>query len=224
MKKWWIIALVLAGVLAWMVFNPMQRPEVPKGKPVPVEQGGMEQLLAAMDPRQELEQKPDYRSIMQRPVFFSLRRVPDVYVPPKPKVKRKPVVKKKPTRKPNIHLSGIIRIGARKYALVSVSGAKNKGAQRVQVGDEIEDWKVMKIGKDSITVRLGVETMELMLRSYKPVLPAKAAPAAGSKPQQPRQQRGRNLTPVNRRKSKDLRRYPMPPQHRRREPPPKGKP
>jgi redox-sensitive bicupin YhaK (pirin superfamily) len=57
-----------------------------------------------------------------------------------------------------------------------LKGGKNKGTQRVRVGEEIDGWTVTSIEKDKLVLRNGTETESLQLWNYKPVKPVQQAP------------------------------------------------
>lgn len=203
MKKWMLLVLFLGAGLAWIWFNPLQRPDVPRLPPIKAESKSLDNLLASMDPKQQLEGKDGYFSIVKRPLFFHLRRPPDVYVPPKPKSKPKSKTKKKPPAKPNFKLSAIIVVGRDQYVLIR-SGRTNE-TKRLRIGEDFDDWQLLKIGKDKVTLRNGADSIDLSLRSYDQVKPAPAKQGAGKNRSKPKAEKtdkrapNGNRRPVNNR-------------------------
>jgi len=190
-----VIAALAAAFLGWRWFNPVAAPELEPAAPGKVGDDNIGALLDSMDRAAGFPPLAAYQAISARPLFFSKRRPPPPYVPEKGGGK-----KPGPTHrvgKLRIQLSAIVRVGNQTFALVR--GGRDKGMQRVQVNQEIDGWKVVRIDEDRMVLRNGTETETLLLRNYKPVKPVKQAPkkpAAGTaKPRPKGRSAGRQAQP-----------------------------
>jgi hypothetical protein len=173
MKKLYLaMVLLLLGVLAWRLIVPVQRPQVRAaadraGEPRLVE------VLATMDSALGSGPAEVYPEVVNRPLFFKERK------PPKPYEEKtgdkKPVAApRRAGSPPRVSLKGIVKIGHETFALATLPG--NRNTQRLKVGDELDGWRVSRIGSDKLVLTSRGSSKEILLREYKPVLPASTKP------------------------------------------------
>lgn len=189
-KPWLIISVLLLVFLAWRWYFPPEPPSIDIQAASSNKDNSTRVLLDSMDRVSSFPPVEVYQPIADRPLFFNQRRPPPPYVPSA----MNPVKPQRPIRKvgrPRMQLSAIIIVGTQKYALVK--GGLKKGSRRVRVGQEIDGWKVSKIDADKLVLSNSGETVELMLRNYRPVIPVKGS---GKKPTKKKNIMKKNKNPT----------------------------
>ena len=166
------IALVLAAYLVWRWQVPLVAPKIPHQKAI----SDYSQTNAAIEKLFEETAEPEsferFSSIVERPLFFKERRPPKPYQPEPPA--KKTTKKPRKTRAPRIQLSAVVTIGKQTFALIK--GGRERNTRRVQVGNEIEGWKVSEISRDRLVLKIDGEQYEVPLRQYAPIVPPKRMP------------------------------------------------
>jgi hypothetical protein len=188
-KPWLIISALLLVFLGWRWYFPPEPPPIDVRAAAGNKDNSTRVLLDSMDRVSSFPPVAVYQPIADRPLFFNQRRPPPPYVPSA----MNPVSPRQPIRKvgkPRMQLSAIIIIGKQKYALLK--GGLKKGSRRVRVGQEIDGWKVTKIESDKLALSNAGETVELLLRNYKPVIPVKHS---GKKPAKKKNVKKNNKNP-----------------------------
>ena len=180
-----LICLVLAGVIAW------------QWRTWPPPRGGLttNNAVAAEEPRASpqaetrLSLKPsmskdDYVSVIDRPLFLSSRRPPEEEVPVEVAKPEEPATPETPLD--NFDLNAVIITPA--GAIAWVTTPTEPKPQRVQVGDELEGWKVKNISNDEIEMEGQSGSDRLVLRNFG--LSGQPVPQLP-----PRSERGKRPTP-----------------------------
>lgn len=156
-----LICLVLAGVIAWQ-----WRTWPPRGGLTTTSAEETEEPRASPQTETRLSLKPsmskdDYVSVIDRPLFLSSRRPPDEEVPAEIVGSEMPGLE---TPLENLDLNAVIITPAGAVAWVTTpTGPK---PQKVQVGDELEGWKVKNISNDEIEMEGQSGSDRLVLRNF----------------------------------------------------------
>ena len=180
-----LICLVLAGVIAWqwrtwpqprvgLTTNSAEETEQPRAS------SQTETRLSLIPP----VNKDEYASVIDRPLFLSSRRPPEEEVPVEAAKPEEPVIPETPLD--NFDLNAVIITPAGAIAWVTTPTAPKP--QRVQVGDELEGWKVKNISNDEIEMEGQSGSDRLVLRNFG--LSGQPVPQLP-----PRSERGKRPTP-----------------------------
>ena len=157
------ISLVLAGVLAWQWRtwlpphggfppNGIEESEEPRASPP------TEKRLSLKSPAN----KDDYVSVIERPLFLSSRRPPEEELPAELAVPELPATPETPLE--NFDLNAVIITPA--GAIAWVTTPTEPKPQKVQIGDELEGWKVKNISNDEIEMEGKKGSDRLVLRNF----------------------------------------------------------
>lgn len=157
-----LICLVLAGVIVWqwrtwppprggLTTNSAEESEEPRASP-------QTETRLSLNPSIN---KDDYASVIDRPLFLSSRRPPEDEVPAEIVSTEVPGLE---TPLENFDLNAVIITPAGAIAWVTTpTGPK---PQKVQVGDELEGWKVKNISNDEIEMEGQSGSDRLVLRNF----------------------------------------------------------
>ncbi len=158
-----LICLVLAGVIAWQwrTWPP------PRGGLTTNNAEAAEEPRASSQSETRLSLKPsmskdDYVSVIDRPLFLSSRRPPEEEVPVEAAVPEVPATPETPLE--NFDLNAVIITPA--GAIAWVTTPTEPKPQKVQIGDELEGWKVKNISNDEIEMEGQSGSDKLVLRNF----------------------------------------------------------
>ena len=186
----WLIAALLALVVAGEWLWPVPAPSVPPVPAPPDPQERVEDAMGETDMMLGFAPPAPYEEIAERPLFYKDRRPP-----PPPPADDQPV-KKEPagsSRVPRIKLHAIVGEGKRLEALVTLPGERT--TSRLKKGDKVDGWRVKAVEPDRLVLSSRGHKEEIELRKYRPVPPQRIPP----KRQTPRRMPPRTLGKAPRR-------------------------
>lgn len=169
---WLLVGGLAAAALVWQIRNPPRPPTVRSTMPPPE--------LPVVAPLEQFRLSPPgrYGEVAARPLFIAERRPepppPDEVAPPE-----------KPPAGPDqkFMLFGVMLAPGVQAALLRLEGPNAKTA-RVNLGEEIGEWRLDAVFPDRVVLRKGQETQDLPLtRPRKPKKPR--SKRTGAQPGQP---------------------------------------
>ncbi len=158
-----LICLVMAGVIAWqwrtwppprggLTTTSFEEAEEPRASPQTEKRLSVNSSMS----------KDDYVSVIDRPLFLPSRRPPDEEVPDVAAVPEVPATPETPLE--NFDLNAVIITP--EGAIAWVTTTTEPKPQKVQIGDELEGWKVKNISNDEIEMEGQSRSDRLVLRNF----------------------------------------------------------
>lgn len=159
-----IICLVLAGALAWQ-WRAWPPPHGDLPPPNGPEEPDEPRASPPIETRLTLEPpniKEDYASVIDRPLFLSSRRQPEEGLPAESAAPEMPATPETPLE--NFDLNAVIITPAGAFAWITTPTEPEP--HKVQIGDELEGWKVKNILNDKLEMEGKGGSDSLVLRSF----------------------------------------------------------
>jgi hypothetical protein len=163
---------VLTGAGAWYTEIPALRGRDTGAPSINTPNGG-DRLATRIDRASDRTKATidHYTAILDRPLFSSSRRPATARIADK--LDDAPPSRPVPTRDAEFKLVGIMIIEEKRFALLQT--VNGKVTRRIEVGDEINGWRVTAVTPDSVTLNRGVMPKTLGLeRKSDPKSTAKA--------------------------------------------------
>lgn len=165
---------LLIGLLGWAIWETLWTPQ-----PVPPLDAATESAPPPITPPQQFAPLSDYHVTLERPLFSSDRRPPGEAMADADATAdgAQPVI---PGNTSRLSLSAIIEEHGKRSALLTVPG--QAVSTRVQEGESIGGWRLVKIAEDGVTVEANGKREELPLRSFGAATPPTAVKAGTARP------------------------------------------
>ena len=153
-----VLALVWLGLAAWGISNYLTPSTVDDYLPTAAEFNVSEPGLASMQSFDSLKMPAlaQYGEITERPLFYPERRPPKDEPPPTPTPE--PVVEEEERE---ITLIGVLITPKSTTAMVKVEDEAE--TDLLKIGDKVESWQLAAVKPDSVLLKKGKETKELVL-------------------------------------------------------------
>jgi hypothetical protein len=173
------LALGAALILQWRHWPPPQNGSVVGPEPLQVSTSNDAHPLNPMDFLDPPEEKDEYLTVVERPLFLPDRR-PPTDEPEEPEI---------PEEVPNVELERLdltAIIITPDESVAWVRSPSKASPEKVRLGDELDGWTVKAINNDEIELERQGESDTLVLRDYtkgpQPARPTRNPRAAARRP------------------------------------------
>jgi len=148
----------IAGTLAWGVFeyqrDNQQLPPTPPG-------AAPTTLPDITPPLMESKPLESYSATLERPLFFSERKLPD---PKQAAVTEKAPKKNRQSSLPKVRLSAILIDSEKRSAVIEVLGTGK--SRRLEIGQSISGWELTEVKDQAIVMRSGARRHQFELLNF----------------------------------------------------------